>query len=520
MRTAALKMLAGLLLATQPLAQAEGAPTRAAPQASDTLDDEVIYHVFQRSLRDSDGDGQGDLNGVRQSLDYLQSIGVTAILLTPLYPSRVYHNYFATSFEGIDPEYGTIDDFRRLVAELHRRGMKIYLDMEFQYLAEGHPWWTAALADRRSPYAEYMLWRDRSAGVAEDGPFALRELKHFGKDTHGVTTVALKAPPVRAYFDRYLHNWVDPNGDGRFDDGVDGFRLDHMMDDLDSRGLLTNLFADFWKPAFDKLRRINPRLTFIAEQWDWQYGETYLTQADTSAVFAFPIHGAIRKFDKDALVAAIEKTAALTPAGKHQLIFAENHDVSRIASDPDISPERLRTAAALTLLLKGTPILYYGQELGMRGVIDKGYETDESAIPVREAFKWAAVDSAPGQAIWYRRPGERFWDQRYARDYDGVSVEEETGRPGSLLERYRALAHLRRTHPALRSGSQRVLPSAPGLLLIERVGGGERLILAVNLSAAAIVYDGAGAGARDLIGGGGATLRPWQAALFAAPGGG
>jgi alpha-amylase len=150
---------------------ATAAPT--APTRPDVLANETVYHIFQRSFRDSNGDGHGDLNGVRESLPYLQELGVTAILLTPLYPSRVYHNYFATDFEGIDPRYGTREDLQRLIADVHKRGMKIYLDMEFQYLAEGHPWWTAALKDRNSPYADFMLWDDREKGIAEEGPLSL-----------------------------------------------------------------------------------------------------------------------------------------------------------------------------------------------------------------------------------------------------------------------------------------------------------------------------------------------------------
>jgi len=519
-KAAALVFCAAAALGLPPGAStpARAAPPKAAAPPIDSLTDEVVYHVFTRSFRDSNGDGHGDLNGVTESIPYLRSLGVTAVLLTPLYPSRVYHNYFATDFTGIDPEYGTMDDFRRLVAALHKAGIKIYLDMEFQYLAEGHPWWTAALADRNSPFADHLLWRDRSAGMAEDGPFNLREIRHFGRDTHGVTTVDLKAPSVRAYFDRYLLDWVDPNRDGRFEDGVDGFRLDHMMDDLDSRGLLTNLFVDFWKPLFDTLRATNPRLTFIAEQADWSdYGESYLTRADTSAIFAFPVEKALRGFDATALVTALDQTARITPPGKHQLLFAENHDVSRIASDPQISPEKLRTAAALVFLLKGTPILYYGQELGMRGAGDAGYETDEKDIPMREAFKWSATDAGPNQALWYHRVGERYWDQRYARDHDGVSVEEQDPKADSLLNRYRKLAELRRSHAALRSGTQSVQEAKPSLLVIERSGGGERFAIVANLSALPVTYDGPGSDAPDLIGGGGARLRPWQTALFALP---
>lgn len=480
----------------------------------DVLEGEVVYHIFQRSFRDSNGDGHGDLEGVRQSLPYLEKLGVTAIMMTPLYPSRTYHNYFATDFEGIDPRYGTRADLQRLIADAHARGIKVILDMEFQYLAEGHPWWTAAMADRTSPYNDWMLWDDRAAGIAEEGPFGLREIVNFNRDTHGVTTVAMKHPDVRAYFDRYLMGWVDPNGDGKFDDGVDGFRLDHMMDDLDSKGLLTDLFRDFWNPAFAKLRAANPDLVFLAEQWDWKYGEDYLSRADVSAVFAFPIHDAIRKFDAAALAEAITYTGEVTPAGKTQMIFAENHDVSRIASDPGISPERLRTAASLMFLLKGTPIIYYGQELGMRGANDAGYTTDEFNIPVREAFKWSATDSSPGQALWYKRPGERYWDQRYARDHDGVSVDEEDGNPASLLGHYRKLLALRAAHPALSRGTQRVLDAPVGMLAVERMIDGERLVIIANLSGAQADAPALAGDGPDLISGTRVALRPWQTALY------
>ncbi len=510
-----LAILFALFANSTAAARVPGPDNVAAP--GNVLENEVVYHIFQRSFRDSDGDGHGDLGGIRQGLPYLQSLGVTAILLTPLYPSRVYHNYFATDFVGIDPRYGTMEDYRSLVAAVHAAGMKIYLDMEFQYLAEGHPWWTAAMADRTSPYADYMLWDDRAAGIAEEGPFGLREIYNFNRDTHGVTTVNLKHPAVRAYFDDYLHDWVDPNRDGDFSDGADGFRLDHMMDDLDSKGLLTELFTEFWKPAFDKLRAVNPDLAFIAEQWDWQYGEDYLTRADTSAVFAFPIHDAIRRWDRSALAAAINRTGGLTPPDKAQLVFAENHDVSRIASDPGITPEKLRSAAALVLLLRGTPILYYGQELGMRGQLDAGYESDEAGIPVREAFKWSATDDGPGQAIWYRRPGERFWDQRHARDQDGISVEEQELRAGSLLNRYRRLAALRRAHPAIVAGTQAVVEGDARLLIVERSGADERLMIVSNLSAETVDYTGPGSEGPDLIAGSTAALRPWQTALFLVP---
>jgi hypothetical protein len=128
-----------LLLAVAALSCAitMGCATTSESSPKATLSDpsqEVFYHIFTRSFRDSNGDGEGDLQGVIEGLDYLRDLGVTSILLTPLYPSHYYHNYFASDFYGIDPEFGTMDDYLRLVAEVHRRGMKIYLDQEMQYV--------------------------------------------------------------------------------------------------------------------------------------------------------------------------------------------------------------------------------------------------------------------------------------------------------------------------------------------------------------------------------------------------
>ena len=153
----------------------------------------------------------------------------------------------------------------------------------------------------------------------------------------------------------------------------------------------------------------------------------------------------------------------------------------------------------------------------MRGRKDAGYQTDEADIPMREAFKWAAIDAAPEQAIWYRRPGERFWDQRYARDHDGISVEEQQPRPDSLLNHYRRLASLRRTHDALVAGAQAVIDGDARLLIVERSTADQRLVIVSNLSAEAVSYEGAGSTGPDLIGGGTGALRPWQTALYLIP---
>jgi alpha-amylase len=453
-------------------------PAAAAPA---NLDEEVFYHIFTRSMRDSDGDAQGDLKGVEQSLPYIQRLGLTSILLTPLYPSPFYHNYFASSFEGVDREFGTMADYRHLVRAIHARGMKLYLDQEFQYVAYDHPWFRSAIGRSDSPYSDFFIFHGPKNTQPESGVFNITIAQRFPGAQSGITTLNLNSPRVRAWATSYLLDWVDPNRDGDFSDGVDGFRIDHMMDDLDNKHLLTGLFDNFWKPIFSKLRRTNPRLTIIAEQWDWGDGGDFLRRGGVDGAFAFPLTSAIRSFDKTKIVAAIGALDKAIPPGKHELTFVENHDMSRIASDPGITPNKLRTAATLMMALKGIPSIYYGQELGMRGTPRDSYKSDEREIGMREAFRWGARVEATGQANWYKGPKD-YWTQRFARDRDGISVAEEDGDPSSLLNHYRRLLALRAAHRALRSGAQRVVATNGNLLAVERTRGGERLLILANLS--------------------------------------
>lgn len=495
-------LLAGVLLMP--------APAIARPA---TFGNEVFYHIFTRSMRDSNGDREGDLRGIAQSLPYLKRLGVTSLLLTPLYPSPFYHNYFASSFEGIDREYGTMADYRRLVRAIHARGMKLYLDQEFQYVAYDHPWFKSALGNPASPYSDFFIFHGPNNTQPESAVFGITIAQRFPGTGTGITTVNLKSPKVRAWATNYLLGWVDPNKDGDFSDGVDGFRIDHMMDDLDNKHILTGLFDNFWRPIFVKLRAANPKLTIVAEQYDWGDGADFLRRGHVDVAFAFPLTGAIRSFDKAKIVAAIAKVETAIPPGKHELVFVENHDMSRIASDPGITPEKLRTAATLMTLFKGTPSIYYGQELGMRGTTRDEFKSDEREIGAREAFRWSARVEAPGEAIWYKGP-KVYWTGRFARDDDGVSVAEQDHDPSSLLNHYRRLLKLRATHPALRTGAQRVIPTSDNLLIVERTSAGERFLIIANLSDKAAEYPISG---RDPISGkpvNGVRFKPFETAVI------
>jgi glycosidase len=450
--------------------------------------DEVFYHIFVRSFHDSNGDQIGDLRGIQEKLGYLQDLGVTSILLTPIVPSPFYHNYFASSFEGVDSAFGGLEAYRELVEAIHARGMKLYLDQEIQYVAQGHSW-LGSVNHPASEYSRYVLYNGPDNTKPEAGVFGISVFPMWDGSKVGIVTVNLLDSLPRRYFQKLFVSMVDPNGDGRFDDGVDGFRIDHMMDDLDLKGKLTNLFADFWAPVFTSARKANPRLKIIAEQYDWGYGEDFLTRGGVDMVFAFPLRNAIVSLKRDSIVGAIAETWKRTPAGKEQLVFIENHDMNRFASEMDGDIRKEKVGAALNILLRGTPLIYYGQELGMQGRQNKTWGTDANDIPVREAFEWTRRGDAPGQATWYRGKGA-WWTGRYAKDGDGVSVEEEERDSTSLLSFYRRLLKMRRERPELVSGEQRVLASdRPNVLTIQRSLPGHTSLLLVNLADSATTVE-------------------------------
>ena len=478
------RLLAALatLFALATLSARAATPPPAPPATS-----QVFYQIFFRSFRDSNGDRIGDLKGLTSRLDYIRRLGATTILLTPLQPSPYYHNYFANAFKAIDPAYGTLDDYFAFIRAAHARGLKVYLDEEFQYVAEGHPWWRDSICKPHAKYAGYLLWKDKQHCVAEPFLDKPKWLGYDGRDI-GIAMVNLENPAVRAYFRDLLLYWADPHGDGSGRDGVDGFRIDHMMDDLDHKGLDNNLFQGFWAPLFRALKARRPALRILAEQAGWGYGRKWLSAGHVDMVFAFPLRAALVSLDKRQIVDTLRATAAATPPGKTQVILLENHDVDRYMSEVHDDPAKARAGAAIELMLKGDPLIYYGQELGMRGVQPKNVGksggiplTDAVGIPVREAFRWRADLEAAGSATWYRG-GQWFWKDRYNRSHDGVSLEEEAARPDSLYHWYARLLALRHARPEIDGGRQRILcDDDSAVLCILREQGERRTLLLVNL---------------------------------------
>lgn len=457
---------------------------------TDSVKDEIIYHVFQRSFFDSNGDQHGDLPGIQQKLDYLQDLGVTSILMTPLYESVYYHNYYSSAFEKIDSTYGTKEEYLSLLKEMHKRGMKLYMDMETQYVTEDHPWYTDSYGNPSSPYSDYILYDDKEQRKPSTIVFDLYDLRGYDGQRRKITTVNLLNKNVIQYNKDLFAYWLDPNQDGNFDDGVDGFRLDHMMDDLDNKGRLTNLFKDFWVPLIDTLKSINPKIHIMAEQADWgSYGIDYLTKAKVDWVFAFRIQQAIRTMDKDKIMAYADTTFRDTPEGNNQIIFIENHDIPRFSTAVKQDKGKEKVGAALNLLMAGVPSIYYGQEIGMLGdsFFGKyGGITDANEIPYREAFEWTKDKDSPGMAYWYRDSGP-WWETSTVKSNDGISVEEQASDPNSLLNTYKALIKLRKQEPLLIQGGYQSIPNdSKSVVSFYRTKGPKKAMVLINLSADAV----------------------------------
>ena len=444
---------------------------------------EIIYHVFERSFYDSDGDGHGDLNGLRLKLDYLQQLGVTAVLLTPLYESVYYHNYFATDFYKIDPRYGTMADYLRFIKELHRRHMKFYMDMETQYVASDHIWFRDSYKNPASRYSDYIIYTDKTNTKPLPIVGGVTDFTGYDGATRKLVMVNLDNPAVQEYNYKLFKFWMDPNGDGKFDDGVDGFRLDHMMDNLDNMNRLPHLFRTFWTPLLTKLRKINPKISIVAEQAQWgSFGMDWLKAGNVNRVFAFRLAFAIRNFSKTELEKVADSTFLETPADKQQVVCIENHDMPRFASAEKSDPGKLRVGGALNLLMGGVPSIYYGQELGMTGTHGEFGPTDANDIPQRQAFEWYKSDAGKGMAYWYKN-GPWWTKNNTDIPNDGVSLEEERNDSGSLWNFYKKMIALRKSLPLLTYGTyQNLVNDNAKVFSFERYAGGKKIVVVVNLS--------------------------------------
>ena len=466
---------------------------------------EVIYHVMQRSFYDSNGDLHGDLNGFVEKLDYLKQLGVTTILFTPLYESDFYHNYFPTNYYNIDPEYGSKEDYINFVKAVHEKGLKFLMDMETQYAQEGNIWFDDSYKNPTSKYSDFIYYTDSLNQYPEQiflpARSPLFNFKAWPGESHHIVILDLNQAPVKNWMKEFYLYWVDPNKDGNFDDGVDGFRIDHIMDDLDYKGIITSMYADFWNPIFTACKEVNPNIFVLGEPANWgEYGDDMITRSGADASFNFPLKFALSskkasqdmfekteikkvEIDPNQVHTIIDSTLSKFKNGKYNVNFIENHDTERYATTVEGNSGLLRLGAVLNILLPGIPSIYYGQELGVTGTTHE-WGSDANHIPVREAFPWTTNYHDKGIAVWYKDTGQ-WWDISFwqTQAIDKLALSEQLKDKGSLWYHYQKLLELRKSHEALRLGDyQPLFFDTTGLLAFKRTTASDSVTVIVNVT--------------------------------------
>jgi glycosidase len=382
---------------------------------------EVIYHIHQRSFFDSDANGNGDMEGVRQKLDYLQGLGITTIQLSPIYQADLKKSTNDTNFEKVAIEYGKFINYRNLVQDLHRRKMKLYLEVEPGYLQ------TIAAQDAN--------------------------------------------PKIKESLTQALKYWADPNTDGKFYDGADGFVILAMADKPLAANKNLNLLKDFWAPIINDVKKVNPALQIIAEPDNKNtVGNRYFSKAGADVAVASKLQRAVKAFSKKDIVAAADSTFNYLPAGKQAIVFLEDASAKRFASQLAGDIKKLKVGAALNLLIGGIPSIYYGQELGMK-----------SSAELPEAFEWYAADSGTGMAVWYK--DSPLWDSRAAKANDGLSLEEEQKDANSLFSYYKLLFKLKAQENALSGTYNNLANDNDNVLSFTRTSDKGTVLVVINLSA-------------------------------------
>ncbi len=478
----------------------------------------VIYEVYVRSFQDSDGDGIGDLEGLRSRLDYLEWLGVDILWLTPIYPSpMVEFGYDIANYTDVEPLFGSLAGFDALLADAHGRGMKVVLDIAPNHSSDQHPWFVESRSSRTNPKADWYLWRD----PGPDGGPPNNWLSAFG----GKSAWEFEPRRGQYYYHAFMReqpdlNWRNPEVEGAIFDalrfwlkrGVDGFRIDviwHLLKDAEFRDNPPNPDYDPKSmPSNDAQRALyntdRPEVVDIVERTRGVLrefgedrliiGELYHSPERMVRFYGEAAGGAqmphnqmlvLLPWKADGLRDAIEKYLASIPEDCWPNWVLSNHDKPRIATRVG-RPAQARVARMLLCTLFGTPTLYYGDELGLENV----------PIPpelLQDPFE--KLDPGRGQG----RDGQRTpmpWqpDAPHAgfttgkpwlplgQDWREVNVEVQRNNPDSILNLTRELLQLRRGEAAFTLGRHRLVLNEGPVLAYRREHENKGFLVALNLS--------------------------------------
>lgn len=473
-------LAAALLAAALGAAGLAAPPTASAAPRFRPAADDVFYMYMPIAWRDSDGDTYrfGDFGGMTASIPYLKSLGVTAVWMTPLFPSAAYHGYQHGRADSLDARFGTEAQFWTFVQAAHAESIKVFLDFVAYGISQNTVWFQDSYGNPASVYDDWLAYTNGS----NTGYLGCCPYPTWDGSTVGFIHWDLRNPQVTAMVTDWAKHWLDPNGDLDPSDGVDGFRLDHVSWYHPDESPFGYDIA-WWMGWNQALRALYPDVFTFAEQADWgSYGSELLGAFDAAFTkpFEFAARDGLANADAARVAGSMSATLGTLPDDALYLATIGNHDVERIATRLGGDAGKLRSAAAVLMLQPLPPVIYFGDEIGMRGGKNLTYTGDAVDIPFREPFKWNAVAGPPMSN--YFALNAAAYAGRVSRNNDGRSVAEQDGVPGSLLEHYRSLAALRHAHPALRRGDYREAgASDPAVWSFLKFAEGETLLVAINL---------------------------------------
>jgi len=514
--TAALMLGSALpALAAAPAAM----PANATVAQDDWWKRAVVYELYPRSFADSNNDGIGDIKGITQHLDYLADLGVDAVWMTPMFPSpQADFGYDVADYNNVDPQFGTVGDVDALIAKGKGQGVKLIMDFVINHSSDQHAWFQQSRSSKTNPYRDFYIWRDGKNGGPPNNWTSLFGGSAWDKD-----------PNTGQYYYHFFYaqqpdlNWRNPKVEKAMFDaaewwlkrGVYGYRLDAVGTMFERADLKDNPPAPgtdaFGLPEQNRINNteqpeMHTELQRLRSQVIDRYpgriliGETYVgTSAELTKFYGahndevqlpmFLSLIGIKPLTASALRPRIEAVEN-NPVGGWPCFALNNHDQRRVPSRYDLpagatGDDMARITAAMLLTLRGTPILYYGEELGMvnndpqrvedvQDIIGKkGWPKEKGRDGERTPMQWNASANAGFNS------GAKPW-LPVAPDYKTRNVDAQRGDPNSVLNFYRTLIAERRTNSALAGDMAMVDRSNPNVLSYIRTGGGKRVLVVLN----------------------------------------
>lgn len=489
-----------------------------------------IYQIYPRSFQDSNGDGIGDLRGIIARLDHIQSLGIETIWISPFYASpQVDFGYDISDYYTIAPEFGTLEDVTALIAAVHARGMKIVFDMVLNHTSDQHPWFLASAQSRDNPMADWYIWRD---GRGKDGRrpptnwqslpggngwqyCAARGQWYFASFLPCQPDLNYHHPPVRAAMMDVLRHWLGQ--------GVDGFRLDIFNAIIKDKSFKDNPFSPHLIPTHDGMHARFQRRTYtVNHPQNFELAREVRAVVDTFPDRfligeVFGEHPEIRKFlgrDRDGLnliflfdmlfvkwtprffrdrLAAYEQYYA--PPLRPTFVLG-NHDTKRAIMRVGGDLDKAKLLALLQMTTRGVPVIYYGEEIGMR---DAPIPKSAAQDPVSRMYGWVPDWLRRRLPIALNRDVCRTpmqWDASTHAGFCAATVQPwlpistqsqsrnvatQAAQPDALLHVYRTLLHLRKQSALLRDGSLTLVAGMPRhVLAYQRDWQGQRCTILVN----------------------------------------